>query len=220
MALTAWSSFYDHILPELNGVTPALVDFHLRQTAIEFCQETGIHTLEVAPIDVLAGTSSYVLTSTIAGTEPYQIKNAWFNSRPLDYASIDTLDQSSSYWQAITGTEAMAFTQRQPDTIILYPQPNTALTAGLRVEIILCPTQSATGLQDWVASRYMKQIAAGVKGRLMAMSDKPWTRPEFSSMYTAQFEAAKTRATIDANRSFTRGALSARPRPAVTGRRF
>lgn len=215
MALTAWSSFYDHILGEVNGVTPAMVDFQLRSICIEFCEETGIHATEVTPINVVADTAAYTLTSPVTGTEPYQIKAAWYDDTPLDIAPIDALNASSTYWGSETATTASAYTQKQPNEIILYPNPTVSVTAGLRVEILLRPTLASTGLTDWIATRYMRQIAAGVKGRLMMMPDRPWTRPDFAMKYQAEFEAAKTRAAIDANRSLMRSALAARPRPAV-----
>lgn len=213
--MTAWASFYDHVLPEVNGVTPALVDFTLRQICIDFCRETGVHTAEVTPINVVANTAEYTLTSPVSETEPYQVKGAWFDGTPLDFAPIDALNAAPDYWPDVASTTPSAFTQKEPSKLILYPKPDTALTAGLRVELILQPTLISTGLTTWIAERYIRDLACGVKGRLMAQPDKPWTRPEQSSYYTTLYEAAKTRATIDVNRSFMRSALSVRPRPAV-----
>lgn len=213
--MTAWAGFYDHIMPEASGVTSATVDFMLRQIAIDFCQETGIHTAEVAPINVVANTAEYALTSPVSETEPYQVKAAWYDGTPLDLAPIDALNAASDYWPGGASKTPTAFTQKQPDKLILYPKPDTSLTAGLRVELILRPTQASTGLTTWIAERYMRELACGVKGRLMSQPDKPWTRPDFASYYTGLYEAAKTRATVDANRSFMRSALSARPRPIV-----
>lgn len=212
---TTWASFYDHILPEVNGVTPAQVDFVLRQVCIEFCEQTGIHSVEVDAIDVVADTATYELTSPVDETEPYQIKAAWFDDRPMDVAPLDALASANPYWGSLTATAAVAYFQRQPDEIILYPIPDTAVTDGLRVEVLLRPTADATGLTGWVANRYVRQLAAGAKARLMAMPDRPWTRPDFAAVYQSEFLDAKTRAKIDANRSLTRATLSARPRPAA-----
>lgn len=212
MALTVWADFYDHILPEVSGVTPGIVDLELRQVCIDFCEQTGIHTAEVTPINIVADTASYALTSLEEETEPYRIKAAWFNSRPLDYAPIDALNSYSQYWPDLTSTESSAYTQKKPDTIIVFPTPDTALTAGLRVELILRPTQDSTGLVDWVATRYRRALAAGVKARLMAMPDRPWSRPEHAANYGAEYVSARGLAEVDVNRSLVRSALSVRPR--------
>lgn len=213
--MAAWSTFYDFILPEVNGVTTALVDFHLRQVAIDFCEETGLHTAEVAAINVVADQATYTLTSPVADTEPYRIKAAWFNNRPLDLAPIDILNASNPYWPSRESTKSYAFTQKQPDEIILFPKPDTALTGGLRVELILKPTLTSSGLVDWIATRYKLALAAGVKAQLMAMPDKPWTRPEFAANYASQYLKARADGRVDSNRSLTRAILSTRMRPAA-----
>lgn len=215
MALTLWADFYDSILPDVQGVTPPVVDFNLRQICQEFCEESSIHTAEVTAIDVVADTATYTLTSTVTGTEAYKIKAAWFDDVPLSMAPIDVLNNAQEYWPDTEATDAYAYTQKQPDQIILYPKPDTALVGGLRVELILRPTIASTGLTDWIATRYMRQIACGVKGRLMAQPNKPWSSPEFSTYYTSLYESAKTKAAFEAQRSLTRAALSVQMRPAV-----
>ncbi len=220
MALTLWSNFYDHILPDVNGVTSAIVDFHLRQVAIDFCEQTGIHAAEVTPINVVAGTATYTLTSPVPETEPYRVKAAWYNSRPLDIAPIDVLNGMNTYWPDQTGSESWCYTQKQPDEIMLFPEPDTSLANGLRVELILRPTQASTGLTDWVATRYMRVISAGVKARLMFMPGRPWSHPEMAPSLFAEYTAGRALAELDSNRSLTRGVLSVAMRPAARGGKY
>lgn len=212
--MTAWTGFYDHILPEVNGVAAGVVNFTLRQVCIDFCEETGIHRAEVTPINVVAGTAEYTLTSPVAETEPYKVAAAWHDDLPLDIATLDVLSSFQKYWPDTDGTPR-AYTQKQPDKIVLYPNPETALTAGLRVELILRPTQTSTGLTTWIAERYMDCLAYGVKGRLMAQPNRPWTNPDYAAYYLRLYGSARTAARAEANTSLTRAALSVRPRPAA-----
>ena len=212
---TSWASFYDHILPEVNGVAPAQVDFMLRQVAIEFCERTCLHVATLDAIDVVADTATYDLTSNVDETEVYMVKAAWFDGRPLDIAPQDVLASANPRWTTDESTESWAYTQKNPDEIILYPIPTEAVTDGLVVEAILRPTAEATGLTGWVANRYTRQLAAGVKARLMAQPNRPWTNVEYAAIYNNEYQAALTRGTADANRSLTRAALSVRPRPAA-----
>lgn len=220
--MTAWADFYDHILPDVNGVTPGVVDHVLRQVAIDFCERTCILTEEADLIDVVADTATYTLVplSEAGGTppglvEPYKIKAAWYDGVPLDIAPIDALNSANEYWGSATATVATAYTQKQPDEIILYPNPSVSLSEGLRVELIVRPLQTAAELEDWVANRYMECLAYGVKGRLMAQPNRPWTNPEYASYYLSLYTAARAKATTEANTSLTRGVLSVRQRPAA-----
>lgn len=213
--MTTWDGFYNHILADVNGVTPALVDHVLRQVAIEFCEKTCLHTEDASLISVVGGTSEYDLFAVTADTEPYKVKAAWFDGAPLDIAPIDALNAVYPYWGDDTSQDPYAYTQKQPDKIILYPQPTENLTSGLRVELILRPTQSAPGLVDWIAERYTYELACGAKGRLMAQPQRPWSSPEHASYFLSVYNNAVARGRIEANNSLTRAALSVRPRPFV-----
>lgn len=220
--MTAWADFYDHILPDVNGVSTGVVDHILRQVAIDFCEKTCILTEEADLIDVVADTATYTLVplSEAGGTppglvEPYKIKAAWYDGVPLAIAPIDVLNSANGYWGSDTATVATAYTQKQPDEIILYPNPSVSLDEGLRVELIVRPLQDAAELEDWVANRYMECLAYGVKGRLMAQPNRPWTNPEYASYYLGLYTSARAKATIEANTSLTRGVLSVRQRPAA-----
>jgi hypothetical protein len=220
--MTAWANFYDYILPEVNSATPGVVDRLLREIAIDFCERSCILTEEADLIDVVANTATYTLVplSEAGGSppglvEPYKVKAAWFDNTPLNIATVDALNSFSSYWGADTAVEATAYSQKVPSEIILYPKPTQSLTNGLRVELIVRPTMGSTGLADWVAERYMECLAYGVKGRLMAQPNRPWTNPEYSSYYTGLYNAARSKAAIEANNSLMRSALSVRQRPAA-----
>lgn len=213
--MATWASYYNYILPDLMGVPTAVVDFELRRVCRDLCEQALVHSEEVTPINVVANTATYTLAPVTAETEPVIVKSAWYNDAVLDKAPMDILGDAMSQWQDVSSTSPYAYTQRRPDQITLFPVPSEALTAGLRVEINLRPSLAATGLTDWIATNYIYAIADGVKGKLMAQPGKPWTNPELSAYHTGLYEAAKTRATVDANRSFTRAVLSARPRPAA-----
>lgn len=213
--MTAWSTFYDFVMPDVPGISTSFVDFMLRQVAIDFCRKSCLHSVELDAIDVVADQQEYDLTSPIDETEVALVKAAWFNNTPMMFATLDVLNPSNPYWPSLSATDARAFTQRQPDKMLVYPIPDTDLAGGLRVEVVLVPTQSAAGLTDWIANKYRYELACGVKARLMLQPSKPWTNLEAGQYELAQYQAALTRATIDTNRSLTRAAVSAAMRPAA-----
>lgn len=212
MALTLWSTFYDDILPYLNGVTTAVVDARLRKVAIEFCKETLLHSEELALINVVAGTAAYTLTPVTSETDVVQVKAAWVSGAPLDYAPLDVLNTVPGYWGTATSSTPTAYTQRTPTQVILYPAPSENITNGLRVEVTLKPTLTATGLTDWIATKYRYVIADGVIGQLMAQPAVPWNNPQGATYYLTKFEMGKSEAITDTYRSQTRATLQVRMR--------
>jgi hypothetical protein len=210
--MSALADFYDHILPELQGVSTAVVDHMLIQVAREFFKDTEVHTSDLAAISVVAGTSSYTLTSLVEDTEVVRVKAAWYDDVPLDIAPESVLVTGNPDWTTSTG-EPRAYLAPIPGEIILFPEPDESLASGLRVQVVLRPTVDAAVITDVWALEYMECLAYGVKGKLMAQPSKPWTNPDMATYNLAMYAASKSEASADVRRSFAKASLSVRMRP-------
>lgn len=199
-----WSGFYDFVLPELNGVPTDLVDIYLRRATIEFCEETSVYVADHDPISIIKGIAEYDLEPPEPETDIVSVKKAWVGNAPIDYISQDTLNQRMTYWPTDEAARPTAFTQQTQTSLLLYPKPTESSKAGLNMKVVLRPSLTATGVTDWVATKYIQEITDGAKSMLMGMENKPWSSQTGEAKYRAQFEAGKTRATIEALRSFTR----------------
>lgn len=199
-----WSAFYDYVLPELNGVPTNLVDIYLRRAAIEFCEETTVYVADHDPISLIKGIAEYDLEAPEPETDIVSVKKAWVEDAGIEYIGQDTLNQRPTYWPGETAPRPTAFTQQTQTSLIVYPKPTESLRNGLKLKVVLRPTLSANNIADWLGGKYIQEISDGAKAMLMSMPNKPWTQPDGAAMYRAQFEAGKTRATIEAQRSFTR----------------
>lgn len=206
--MVTWSQFYPYVQPEVPGAPLPLIDHMLRKAAIEFCEESAIHVIDATPIDVVANTGTYALATGNVEYDVSTIKYAWFNGVPISYVSQEFLnDQTGAYWPAQTATAPTGFTQQDQDNVILYPIPTVSLTAGLKLKLVARPSLASTGVANWIGNRFIQEIAYGGLALLAGMVGKDWTNPELEAKSRSQFEAAKTRAVIDANRSFTRAPL-------------
>ena len=199
-----WSGFYDYVLPEVAGITNDLVDIYLRRSAIEFCEETSVYSADHDPISLIAGIAEYDLEPPEPQTDIVSVKKAWVGDASISYVSQDTLNQRPTYWPDEEAPRPTAFTQQTQTSVIVFPKPTEALRNGLKMKVMLRPALDAAGIVDWMATKYIQEITDGAKAMLMAMPNKPWSQPDGAAVYRAQFEAGKTRATIEAQRSFTR----------------
>ncbi len=199
-----WSGFYDYVLPEVTGVSTDLVDIYLRRAAIEFCEETSVYIADHDPVSLIKGIAEYDLETPELETDIVLVKKAWVESTPLDYISQDTLNQRRTYWPSEEASRPTAFTQQTQTSLIVYPKPTESVRNGLKMKVVLRPSLKSTGIVDWMATKYIQEISDGAKAMLMAMANKPWSMPDGAATYRAQFEAGKTRATIEGLRSFTR----------------
>lgn len=201
-----WSDFYPYVLSECDRVMLDVADLYIRQAAIEFCEETGVYVADHDPITLIKGINEYDLDAPEAETDIVLVKKAWVGDAAIDYVSQDTLNQRPVYWPSESAPRPTAFTQQTQTSLIVFPKPSEAMVNGLKLKVVLRPSLTATGIVDWMGKKYVQEISAGAKAMLMDMVNKPWTSHDGAAKYRAQFEAAKTRATIEATRSFTRAA--------------
>lgn len=205
-----WDDFYDQVRIDLPASESAVVDMKLREASIEFFSETCAHLVYITPMNVVADQADYALTSPVAETDVVQVRGAWFNNQKLFPATEDDLLQLTEYWRDDEAETASHYLQPDPDTLRLYPIPTQNITNGLRVQIAICPALDATGVEDAMGRKYFFALSEGCKALMMEMKGKPWTSPEGAAASRAKFEAAKSEASIESLRNFTRARLQAR----------
>lgn len=202
-----WSEFHPYVLAEVPMAPLPVVDLMLRKAAIEFMEETSLHVIDAPAVNVFANAATYKLDPGDTELDVCQVKHAWFASTPLPYVSQELLNQRLSYWVTETALVPTAFTQQDQDHVILYPIPTVDAPSALNMKLVVRPSLSSTGVYDWVGNRFVQEISYGALAMLCGMVGKPWSSPEGEKKYRAIFESAKTSATIDAYRSFTRASL-------------
>lgn len=202
--MKTWSQFYDFVLPELPGVDTPLVDIFLRNTAIDFCEETWSLMADMDTISTVAAVYEYDLDSPESGVEVFAIKKAWIDSAPIDPISMDDLWAASTDWKTSSGKPSY-FAQQEAFKVLLYAVPDAVysldLTATLR------PTTTALGVPDRFFADYRRQVSWGTMAALMAQPAKPWSNPDRSAYYRKEYEAALTKSTVLTNRARSRAAL-------------
>ena len=200
-----WADFYDYILPEVGGAATALVDLVLRNTVIDFYEFTAIDTRDITPIDLVADTATYTPTPP-TGYDISRFEVLYYVGNKLFPAGGDQLQKIYTDWTTMTGAPRFYMSPQQ-DTLRFVPIPTTNETAAVTGRMVLKPTRSATGVEDWIFNRWVDTMALGTKAKLMMMPAKSWTNPELGVTYMKQFKAEQADARADAYKSFTRAQL-------------
>jgi hypothetical protein len=134
---------------------------------------------------------------------------AWIEDRQLLQTAATDLATGYKNWRTETGT-VEAYLSETPDTITLYRIPDST-TAGqlLKLRAALIPTQTSTGVEDWIFSGYAQQIADGTKAYLMRMPGA-WGNPSMAQFYAAAYATHKNSARTDGKRNFGRASQTVR----------
>lgn len=200
--MKAWSLFYPDVLPELPGAPLPLLDHWLRNTAIEFCERTRALVVNLAAIDAVALQMAYPLVLP-ANTELVEIIDAWFSGQKITAKSGAFLNNKFTKWADETGTPDY-YTQEDTANVLLVPAPAAAEVGAIVIKAALKPGIAATGIDDWLYSKYRMALCAGVKSKMMDQANVAWANPDRVAINLAQFESAIETATTAAADSLVR----------------
>lgn len=198
-----WADFYDYVLPDLPGVPQELAALHLRNSAIEFCDSTGIFVYQPDDINAVAGQGDYDLEPPSGNYDVARVLSAWFKSGELKPTSEDMIRKSIADWTNQVGNPS-AFMHANPNVVTLIPAPSESHANALRMRLVIRPSRTGRGVEDWIFNKYVEVIASGAKYRLASMPQKPWTSQEVAMYQGRMYQAGVLAATAEASKSFTR----------------
>ncbi len=208
--MKAWSYWMPDLMPHVPGCPQVLAEHELRRAAQAFFHQTMAWRVDETPRAVTAGTDEVSVAPTDAGLELVRVDAIWYDGKKLDPITPETLDaQYVDDWQAQVGTPTN-FLQVVPGVIRLYPVPLVDAVTGLKLRLIVTPSDASTGLPDDMALKYRDEIHVGAKSRLMLYPGKPWTSPELAGVYGQAFNALVNQATASAARAFVQARLPSR----------
>lgn len=172
--LTTW---YDEVLAQAPGCPVALADWAIRDAAIEFCDRSRAHVVDLAAINAVAATADYALTPP-ANTEIVTVLDVAYDGdaiRPI--GPQDAIRFYGDDWKDLQRLPERYMTQ-YGTSLKLVPKPDASLTGGIVVTVALRPTAGASAVDDAIAVPYKRAIAKGARKTLWLMPKKPWTQFE------------------------------------------
>lgn len=192
----SYESFLREVMPDVSGCPIQIAENAIRNSAIEFCNETRVWRERIVDVPVLADTSTYTLdtTGSDGASNVVTVHRAKFSdsSRPLSTIPTQHLDDQ---WQPTGNTQRpWYFNCQSPPVITLYPTPSEALT--LEVWAILKPTLDGTEGPQFLFDDWLEAIAAGAKSKLMYMSGRVWSNPKMAPYHRQIFVRGTTEARI------------------------
>ena len=178
--------FYDLLLPELPGITTAMLDYHIIETVREFLQKTDAWREDVT-LDLFAGQSGYELTYFIQTLQVFVLKvfSISINESLLwvyDDSDIPLSETAPRY----KSSEPPFSIDTNSNLIILDADntPKNSITRGLKVNasfMVLFGNASQT-FPAFILRQHSETIRCGTLARLMLMK-KPWGDRELAMKY-------------------------------------
>lgn len=203
-----WEAWYDEVLPDVPGCPQNVAKNAIRNAAIEFCERTYVYVVDHPAIDVVADVGAYAW-SPAADLKVVRPDSVWFQGSPLDPVTRSDLSDMYTDWTAAKGTPRY-FVQERVDQLILVPKPVATVTGAVTAKVSVAPSRASTSIPDFLWERYLEDIAAGAKGRLMAMAGKPYTNPQMAAVQAQAFDDAVGAVNLKAFRGHGRARINSR----------
>lgn len=190
--MSTLADFYDLLLPEVPGCTTAMMDLQLRETARQFCHQTGAWRVPFTAVDLVAAQAAYTLIPGVANSEVVKITKLTVNSELL-WADTEREQQGRDAVEPKYVRNEPPFTlslELTQITLMADEVPAAAVVGGLLVEGALKPTATAATLPDFLKSQYSDAMRYGTLARLMVMAKKPWTDRALATAYLGEWHKA------------------------------
>jgi hypothetical protein len=198
--MRTWDEFLPEIMPFVPECPDVVVRGAVRDTAMEFCEETLCWQdtmdarVEVSERDIPLSTDD----DDIVIVRPLRIGTE--DDGELTPKSTRWLDRNVADWRYETGTPVY-YTLPMNGVLWLAPHTDTAFTLDLQVA--LKPGPDSTEGPDDLFTDHRAAIQAGAIARLCVMPGKAWSNPALVTMFQGVYLAKRAAAAVRAARGNT-----------------
>lgn len=215
--MASYDDFLSRVLPDVPGCPEIAAVQAIKDSAIQFCEQSLILQADHDPVSVIAKINDYDLETPVTGTRITKIMKMWYQGRELTPSAPDQIRSPLAYNKNIGGfqttyNDPQVFFQKDSATFSLFPIPEKTVASAITMRVALAPLRSSTACDDVLFEHWAEPIAYGAVGRLMLQPAKSYTNPELSRSYIARFVIGVNDARQKASRGNTRANLSVRLR--------
>jgi hypothetical protein len=174
--ITSYSDLLPYVIPELSGCPEPMITQALQRAGRRFCTNTEVWQKELTTMDIVASQTQY-------GLDPAEVTDAVGAQpepevRKISWVKISDAQQEVYTYKLAKYTGAALVSPAQtPQYALEFLEdyvPDTAITAGLVVKVVLIPNWNSSYISDFVLSGYGDAIGSGALVDLMMMPGKPW----------------------------------------------
>lgn len=177
---TRWEEFYRLVQPHVPGCPEVVMDNHIRDAAVDFCERSEVWTYQALAEQTVDGVSDYPVA--IPGSSVLENVIS-VHVDGLLLARVSELHSSNNP----TAPKGMPrrYSVFEDQELRFFPTPDRAYT--LYATVVLKPTLAASGVEDFIFRTHGRTIACGAIASLMITPGKEWTNLELAAYYKTKF---------------------------------
>lgn len=185
---------YEYYLNDVPGCSYKTAADAVRMAAQVFFERTRAWTTILSPVVTVAGQSEYGFLL------PLDVELVRVQAATLDGVGVPLVRDLVPGQRGIVVNGLRTFT--------ISPAPGAGQHVLFKAAIE--PSNSATGIDDLMFSKYARIIAKSAKARLLAMDNQPFSNPERAKYLYAEFDMDVDQVISDVNASYSNAAQRVR----------
>lgn len=178
-----WEDFLPEVMLDVMGCPDSIAENAVKQSAIEFCNQSRVYRDQLADLSTANGTPTYSIVVP-AGSEMIALHKVNQVGQQLPLPTIPTI-LLDRFIISTTPERPRWFNQETPATITFFHTPDDIYTYNLFA--ILKPTKASTSGPDFLFNDWLEPIAHGAKKRLKAMSGRTWFDGSMVKYHSREF---------------------------------
>lgn len=208
MSEVAYELFLPEVMQFVKDVPEVVAVNAIRNSCIEFCQETRYIQENLDPMTGVSGIGTYDLepdgTYKIA-----DIVEAWYGDAFLVPRSIEQLTQiyRTTNWNTLGGNPYYYFRPSSQE-VRLVPYPQVTEANKIKLRVALKPSRSSTAVREEIYERFLEDIAYGARARLYNTPNQPYYDLKTSLEYLKRFNDVMADVRTQVNKGLTRASVS------------
>lgn len=186
--MRSWIDIFDRYMQEVTGCTSFAACDALRNAAQVFCERTKAWRQDLDPIttlDTRFQDYDFDLSDEIEIVKVFSVN--------MGGRDLPIVTDVAGHGQCVQIISPVAF----------RIHPAQARGQRLVFNAALAPSNTASGMDSWVADRYVRTLAKGAKAELFAQSGKPYTDLNRALMLRAEFEQEIANATAEVAKNYS-----------------
>ena len=199
MATRTFADMITRLASSVPGCPNPVIEYAIRDAAIEVCERTGAWRYQQADVTLAAGTFAYAFVPPDSNSEVHSILTSTINDSSIK--SI-TLEQAHRLYPDYPSTDAADRTTPKylihvaADKFQVVPGPNSSPTYKVKMHVTLKPLRTATGMDKDVMDDLEDVIMHGALQHLLVLPERTWSDRELASYHAKQyaFKSAERRA--------------------------
>lgn len=194
MQYVDYEAFYEYVLPEVHGCPKSMAKTAIRDSVIEFCDQSMLWTAPSATTDIVEGEARYAFAERDDGAIVNTLIFAAVEDNPIKIISAHSLSQYAPEWRNYESSSPDVIFMDTHNTIRLVGTPTESIENGLYLEVSLKPSRTSTTCPEFILENWAETIAHGALARLKAMVGRTWADGSMVSYHRNEFRSGLSRA--------------------------